>query len=674
MRLVLHLGLLLLGAVQGEPPRHSRRGGSLTRLRSSHPRSTADKDIPLDEIIRANLSTGGDTNGQHSAQMWVGYPAQSVRVSIDPYSSNFWVNPNCNVSACPTQCFEGGYYSPDASISGLSADEPGSWSIDYLYGWAEGYFHEDLVQFLGFSIELMTFGIAEDSALLTYGVLGMGFAGNDSSDNKAFLDEMTADGLEYGHKFSMYLGDQDDDGEILINGLNLGKFSGCMQKAPQVSAPPSFNRTSGPYLAYDSIGFSDLEECTVYKKWSPVPYPALLDFNNPVTYLPGDDVEALAHQFDDASYNSTSKSWMVGCQHRHHEGTIDFGFKDLYIRVPLKQFILQKDQKCYLGALNVTSNLPAVLGSNFLSAAYVVFDRDDDRSIWMAQYSSCAYHVVEWKPSAASSLAGECQNTLLPGMNGNRCSPASNHTIHVSTRQPHPTHHSTTNTRIVPSQPLTSHHHHSRKTSSSHRRTHTSRFPSSEPFRNTPPRPSWQTVSSSISESTWHIGTITPEPQSCTTDTTADCTSLPWTNMSTISWHSFTTRASHNATAAQTVTTTVFNPWETVHITTTEFVTRCPTPTTLTTPRSTSTPTRSRHAKPTVTSTVRATCQCPDLPVPTATTVVVTSTVTDFLMTIDFTSTVTVTEFFYSTPPSRNATATSSSSSPPAKSSGAMRP
>ncbi|KAI0602404.1 hypothetical protein F4775DRAFT_602361 [Biscogniauxia sp. FL1348] len=142
------------------------------------------------------------------------------------------------------------------------------------------------------------------------------------------------------------------------------------------------------------MGYSDPSKCD--NTSFPVPmarYPISLVSTTQFSYLPRALVEALVEKFPDAYYNRTSGLWQMPCYHRYHSATIDFGFEDTLIHIPLRAFVLEFMEVCYLGAIEVGENAPAVLGGNFLGSTYLVFDQDQ-KSLYMAQFQDCGSNIT----------------------------------------------------------------------------------------------------------------------------------------------------------------------------------------------------------------------------------------------------------------------------------------
>lgn len=81
-------------------------------------------------------------------------------------------------------------------------------------------------------------------------------------------------------------------------------------------------------------------------------------------------MDQLISFFPDAAYNYTQGVYQVPCDRRAHDATVNFKFDTLVIQVPLRDFVLQVDSICYLGAVKNVMGDEAILGLSFLRGAY----------------------------------------------------------------------------------------------------------------------------------------------------------------------------------------------------------------------------------------------------------------------------------------------------------------
>lgn len=123
------------------------------------------------------------------------------------------------------------------------------------------------------------------------------------------------------------------------------------------------------YVQLTALGMIDPSNCIV----SSIPQPsrhAIFDYSTIASYLPWAYMETLIGFFPEVTYNFTDGVYQVPCYHRFHDASIGFYFDTLLIRVPLRDFILQVNGICYLGAVQNAEEDEAILGQNFLRGAY----------------------------------------------------------------------------------------------------------------------------------------------------------------------------------------------------------------------------------------------------------------------------------------------------------------
>lgn len=129
-------------------------------------------------------------------------------------------------------------------------------------------------------------------------------------------------------------------------------------------------------MILSQIGMTDTENCKIVELFNVPESHAILDFTTTLSYLPEEYMSALTSLFPDGEYNHTEQIYSVPCSHRAHDATIDFYFDDVEISVPMRDFILEVQDTCYLGAVEnrVQSGVAdAVLGVSFLRGAYSKF-------------------------------------------------------------------------------------------------------------------------------------------------------------------------------------------------------------------------------------------------------------------------------------------------------------
>ncbi|CAJ2511690.1 Uu.00g073150.m01.CDS01 [Anthostomella pinea] len=528
MTLFFLLGLAVIG-VTAKIARPQTGPVSLPMRRSdaSHSNGQRREDPPLG----TNL-TQFDPDGYYTVKLEIGSPMQAVWVALDAYSDELWVNPNCSAALSPEACYDTSFYSPNVSTTSnaLECDTP--WDWPHTDGVAWGCYYTDYVDFLGVDVGVLDIGVASSSYGMNAGILGLEFGVNTSSSSTTrtkgtMLDALVSKGGISFRQFSVALGCVDkSNGEILFGGLNTGKYVGTLHRLAQEF--PAWDRLSRYYVALTNVGYEDQANC-VDEHLFPPPHAAVIDFNSLYTYLPAQHVEFIVTYFEGRVYHGTEDLWTVDCHHRQRNATIDIGFDTLLIRVPLHEFIVEAEGVCHLGLRVVIPDSPAILGANFLRAAYVVFDHDS-RSIYMAQYRDCGYHVVDYSETSRQE-PGRCEGVPRPTEPSSCLSTSSSGHGKTSSQ---PTHYSTPYASVSHS---TSSHSHT-TTPSSHRTTTSSTHhttTTSSPHATTS---SYVRSSSSIA---WHNITISSLPLSSVVYSSSTVTSSEYRNSSTTRYSLTTT-------------------------------------------------------------------------------------------------------------------------------------
>ncbi|KAI1745780.1 acid protease [Xylaria scruposa] len=342
----------------------------------------------------------------YTVELAVGTPPQLVYPAIDLFANNLWLNPDCYSSFSVDACCANGKYNPDASTSAGDLDCSQTWEFSNSYSGASGCYVDDDIQFAGADLEDVQVGVASESWGQSAGRLGLGFGCRGKGD-LSLVDELKSQGLIATRQFSIALGSANPSagseesatdvglGELLFSGLNTRKYAGELRKMYSHPAPEGDPRY---YVTLTAIGFFDASNCVLLDVYEPT-QRAFFDYTTIVSHLPSVYIKTLSEFFPDATFNYTEGVYQVPCYYRSHEASVDFYFDTHTISVPLRDFILEVDDICYLGAVENTED-EVILGQSFLRAAYTAFDLDDE-AIYMAQYENCGDELINWDSSAA---------------------------------------------------------------------------------------------------------------------------------------------------------------------------------------------------------------------------------------------------------------------------------
>ncbi|KAI2642345.1 acid protease [Xylaria nigripes] len=355
--------------------------------------------------LRANITQRRDLS-PYTLELAIGTPPQVIYTALDVFSDSLWLNPDCHASISPETCCANGKYDPNISTTARPKDCSYPWEFSAPYGSVSGCNIEDNVQFAGVNLGIIQVGIANKSWGLTAGRFGLGFGCHPASDI-TLLDVLKIEGLITTRQFSIALGgtnsptnDPDNsavlgEGELLFSGVNTGKYAGELQKMRSHSSGEGDSRF---YVNLLSIGLSDPRNCRLLEVTLPQTR-AFFDFGTVLSYLPRAFLDDVSDFFPDSLYNSTEGVYEVPCYHRTQDASIDFYFDGVAISVPMRDFILEMNETCYLGVTENQSNDEIILGQSFLKGAYTAFDADNE-TIYMAQYENCGNLIIEWDPNS----------------------------------------------------------------------------------------------------------------------------------------------------------------------------------------------------------------------------------------------------------------------------------
>ncbi|RYC56087.1 hypothetical protein CHU98_g10118 [Xylaria longipes] len=375
MIFILLLAFVAIG-IAGDTPQN---GGQSLRLpiRSSGSSTIRTRDDPRygHHPLRAN-ATQKHYLSPYTVELSIGTPPQLVYPALDLFANDVWLNPDCYSSLSLDACCANGKYDPDASISAGDLDCSQPWQFGNSYSGASGCYVTDDVLFEGAILNHAQVGIANESWGQTAGRLGLGF-GCRGEGYISIIDELKSQGLIATRQFSIALGSANPSssiedsaadvglGELLFSGLNTRKYAGELRKLYSHPGPEGDSRY---YVTLTAIGMFDPSNCIFWDIYEPA-HRAFFDYTTIMSYLPTGYIQTLQEFFPDASFNYTEGVYQVPCSYRSHEASVDFYFDTHTISVPLRDFILEVDDICYLGAVENTED-EAILGQSFLRAAY----------------------------------------------------------------------------------------------------------------------------------------------------------------------------------------------------------------------------------------------------------------------------------------------------------------
>ncbi|PTB65056.1 acid protease [Trichoderma citrinoviride] len=358
------------------------------------------------------------------AQLNIGTPPQTVYAQIDTGSFELWVNPNCsNVQSADQRfCRAIGFYDPSSSSTADVTSQ--SARLRYGIGSADVTYVRDSIALPNAgpaeSMRAVQFGVADTSVDEFSGILGLGAGNGFNTDYPNFVDELAAQGITNTKAFSLALGSKaEEEGVLIFGGVDTSKFRGELAHLPIVPADDSPDGVARYWVKMDSISLTPPSSSSSSSSSStdakPTAFPqtsmtVFLDSGSTLTLLPPALVRQIASALG-STQTDDNGFFVVDCALAGQDGTIDFAFDGVTIRVPYAEMIRQVSSlppHCYLGMMGSTEF--ALLGDTFLRSAYAVFDLTSN-IVHLAPYVNCGTSIKSiTSTSSLSNLVGTCDN------------------------------------------------------------------------------------------------------------------------------------------------------------------------------------------------------------------------------------------------------------------------
>lgn len=300
----------------------------------------------------------------------IGNPVQKVFAQLDTGSFELWVNPNC--SGLPSSdkqfCRAIGNYDPSKSnsskVSNLSTE------LRYGIGSAQvTYVLDDIALVNSQQMKQVQFGVAQTSQDQFSGILGIGHGVGVNTGYKNFVDQLADQGITKTKAYSVALGSKTDKaGVVVFGGVDTGKFSGKLAPLPIIPANQSPDGVARFWVTLNSIQHT--AETGKTTDLTTDSMPVFLDSGATLTLLPPKLADQMAQAVGAAKLDENG-FYMVDCGLANKNGTLDFNFNNVTIRVPYKEIVREVASlppSCYLGLM--PSNSFSLLGDTFLRSAY----------------------------------------------------------------------------------------------------------------------------------------------------------------------------------------------------------------------------------------------------------------------------------------------------------------
>ncbi|KAK4187152.1 putative aspartic-type endopeptidase [Podospora australis] len=387
----LSASLLLLGSLSSQAtalvltPHSDTQDDGCVHLPVVH--STNVNHFSNKRGVQLQLANRSDV--AYYAQLSIGTPPQPVYVQLDTGSFELWVNPDCSAvsGADAAFCDRVGQYDTNRSSTANSLGT--TKTLKYGIGMANITYFKDTISLAGSTkaLQEVQFGVATASEDTFSGILGIGYGKGIATKYPNFVDQLYAQNATRVKAYTLALGSKDEkEGVIVFGGVDTSKFAGPLAKLPIISAKQSPDQVPRFWVDMKSIAITPPNNQTKVYEGSGM--PVFLDSGSTMTLLPKNLSATIAKDFG-ANEEDANGFYRIDCGLTTMNGTLDFSFEGLNIKVPYKELIREVPSNppaCFLGI--TPSDSFTLLGDTFLRSAYAVFDLESD-SIWMTQAANC---------------------------------------------------------------------------------------------------------------------------------------------------------------------------------------------------------------------------------------------------------------------------------------------
>lgn len=256
---------------------------------------------------------------------------------------------------------------------------------------AVGFWGYDDVKIGQVTINNLLFAVANQSSC-AIGVLGLGYPSLETTRINSILGyeyqnlpmKLKDYGLIQKKAYSLYLNSpQYQTGSVLFGAVDHAKYEGQLQTVPIVGVDSGYYPDPNRFIIILSgIIIENYGESTTVTTNL---YPVLLDSGSTLSYFPQSLIDQLGKAMGGV-YSKASRAYNIPCSSDPNV-RINFNFSGAVISVPYGNFLIQSAGLCYLAVFPLNPDY-MVLGDNFLTSAYVVYDLENDTiSLAQAKYT-----------------------------------------------------------------------------------------------------------------------------------------------------------------------------------------------------------------------------------------------------------------------------------------------
>ncbi|KAF7960908.1 hypothetical protein EAE96_000580 [Botrytis aclada] len=311
----------------------------------------------------------------------IGYPPQSITLSIDTGSSDVWVNPQCVISRWASFCSSYPQYYPMKSTSFVPMGS-------------------------GPTLKKLQFGVASGSNQMFAGIMGVSWGLGYTTDYYNILDQLALKGLTKTSVFAIDFGNVDTaSGSIIFGGLDTKKYYGSLIKNP---ITPFYQSPDGYWIIMNYFDITCPGQVPTNLTSPGYAKPVIVGFGSTLGYFPPSLVNVMIPYFP-GWVSKGGDLCTIPCSLKNIAGAMDFGFAGQIIRIQVAQFILFNGAACYGPIANAAEKTDVTLGYTFMGGAYVVFDQDNT-NVHIAQAASCGSNIVPITSgiNGIPSITGAC--------------------------------------------------------------------------------------------------------------------------------------------------------------------------------------------------------------------------------------------------------------------------
>ncbi|CAD6441937.1 f10fe919-210e-493d-9943-3f1add18c907 [Sclerotinia trifoliorum] len=262
----------------------------------------------------------------------IGYPQQTITLSLDIGSSDVWVNLQCSTSGWASFCGSYPQYDPTKSASFVPLSQ--ALNLKYGIGAVTGaYATDNFVMGSGQTIKKLQFGGASASTRMFAGIMSVSWGLGLGTGYHNIIDQLALRGLTKARAFAIDLGNVDTaSGSIIFGGLDTKKYYGSLIKNPII---PFYQSPDGyPRYWINMTYFGVTFPGELPLNFTPLVYakPVIVDSGSTLSYLPPSLVNAMLPYFP-GWVSKGGGLYTIPCSFKNVPGTMDFGFADKIIRI-----------------------------------------------------------------------------------------------------------------------------------------------------------------------------------------------------------------------------------------------------------------------------------------------------------------------------------------------------